>query len=644
MRSGKSFFNKTLFRSNIQRFWPLWLGYFVIWLLVLPLNLFPLGVAVQDVRYAGDVSLIFRKTRDLFAAAGYGGLTMGAIFGIFFAMALFSHLTNARATTGIHALPLRRENLFITQYVSGFIFQVSAIVLAVLLTYLAALPYFAFDLSVIVKALLMPVFGVLLFYSLGALCMIVTGQILAAPVFYGVLNFVTVVLEILVRSFAGQFLYGYYEYGDMVSPLTRTLSPVVELATRLDVTYQFGEVDPVTNITPVLGVELEGFGCFAIYAAVGVAIAALALLLYRGRHSEQTGNTVVFPWARGVFKYGLALGSALSLGQMMYYVIFAGGTTVYANGYSEGSLIGVLLSLVLMGLVGYYAAEMLLKKSFRVFKSGKLGAVIVSAVLIVFGIGVFTDVLGYETYVPDASEVVCAEAETWYGAPYYGASVLYEEESIAQMQELHRAYIGTGRELSRERRDIWETQGIIVCDGELRVTYRLKDGRTVSRRYSVPLLQEDLNEPDSIASKMTTLINSPEVRFCRMTGGVRTEERRILGAYCYGSVFANGEYDHSVDFSLGGKEANRLYDALVLDYAEGNGGQESLFDTQFDESKQRVYNVDFETEWIVTPDSTLPLANHSRTVLVSEAFPRAFAVLQELEAVQEVGYSERGEK
>ena len=39
MQSATSFFNRALFRKNLQRFWPLWFGYTLLWLLILPLTL-----------------------------------------------------------------------------------------------------------------------------------------------------------------------------------------------------------------------------------------------------------------------------------------------------------------------------------------------------------------------------------------------------------------------------------------------------------------------------------------------------------------------------------------------------------------------------------------------------------------------------
>ena len=39
MRSGTSYFNPTLYRKTMLRFWPLWALYGLLWLFALPLNL-----------------------------------------------------------------------------------------------------------------------------------------------------------------------------------------------------------------------------------------------------------------------------------------------------------------------------------------------------------------------------------------------------------------------------------------------------------------------------------------------------------------------------------------------------------------------------------------------------------------------------
>ena len=51
----------------------------------------------------------------------------------FFAMLAFSHLTQSRATNGFHALPVRRETIFLTAYLTGLFCQLSTILVTFLL-------------------------------------------------------------------------------------------------------------------------------------------------------------------------------------------------------------------------------------------------------------------------------------------------------------------------------------------------------------------------------------------------------------------------------------------------------------------------------------------------------------------------------
>ena len=206
MQSATSFFNRALFRKNLQRFWPLWLGYVLIWLLLLPLPLLNELADYHGVPTVADASYY------LLQIGAYGGLVMGAVFGIFFAMAMFAYLTNPRATQGFHSMPVRRETLYATNYLTGLVCMVSALVLAFALAGITAACFGALDLTALGTALLAAVLSVLFFYSFGVFCMMFTGQILAAPVFYGTLNFLAVGMEYLVRTFAGNFLYGYSGY------------------------------------------------------------------------------------------------------------------------------------------------------------------------------------------------------------------------------------------------------------------------------------------------------------------------------------------------------------------------------------------------------------------------------------------------
>lgn len=114
MRSATSFFDKTLFRSQLKHTWPLWLGYTALWLFLVPVMLFSELSAYQLGYSAADASRLLLNT------GVRGGIFISFFFGLFFAMLSFSHLTQSRATNGFHALPVRRETIFLTAYLTPF--------------------------------------------------------------------------------------------------------------------------------------------------------------------------------------------------------------------------------------------------------------------------------------------------------------------------------------------------------------------------------------------------------------------------------------------------------------------------------------------------------------------------------------------
>ncbi len=97
-----------------------------------------------------------------------------------------------------------------------------------------------------------------------------------------------------------------------------------------------------------------------IYAAAGIVFAVLAYAAYRRRRSESAGDIVSVRWAKVLFRYGVALTAALTIGQGLYGLVFM-----------NSRLSGVpvrLVCMIVVGAVGFLVAQMLLQKSFRVVK------------------------------------------------------------------------------------------------------------------------------------------------------------------------------------------------------------------------------------------------------------------------------------
>lgn len=567
MRSATSFFDKTLFRSQLKHTWPLWLGYTALWLFLVPVALFSELSAYQGSYSAADASSL------LLNAGVRGGVFISFVFGLFFAMLSFSHLTQSRATNGFHALPMRRETIFLTAYLTGLFCQVSSILVTFLLGAAVSAPLHLSFWSVTAAAMGSAMLEAVFFYSFAVLCMMMTGQILAAPVFYFVGNILVPGMEYLLRNFAGNFLYGYSGHIDVTLDF---LSPPLYMYLRVDIASIETYKDDSYYVT-AYALEHRSFMILAAYALAGLVIALIALLLYRTRKSEMTGSTVAFPWATPIFKYGVAFCTAVALGQFLYYFLFG----QYRSSGSD-SLPGTILCMAAAGLVGYFVAEMLIKKSFRVFRAGAKGAAIVSLALVLLGVAMSFDLTGYEKRVPNESEIESA----FYTFSGMTNVTTDDADTIRRLTAAHRAIVKNRNEQARIA-DAWDADTLSRSDYDdiepfsLRLTYYLKDGSQLSRSYSLYLRRSELTVPSSATARVNALYMCRESVLCRVLGyGYGYEHLgdtpRFLDSYCY----YYDENSNTKDYALTAAQAGQVYAALMQDVQDSDNGGSDIFAVQ----------------------------------------------------------------
>ncbi|MBO4916036.1 MAG: hypothetical protein J5449_12635 [Oscillospiraceae bacterium] len=580
MPSRISYFNKTVFWSDQRRYWPLTAGYALFWVLLLPIS------RLSEL-HDRDLSAWNKQFETLNTAAN-AGYWAAFVFGILFAMAAFSYLTNPRATNGLHALPARRDTLYLTHCLAGLCAQLAALLLAVLLAAVALAVNGAFDARIVCLMLLSLALPTLFFYLFGVLCMVFTGQILAAPVFYGILNILVVGVELLLRDYAGSFLYGWS--GDATPALT-VLSPIVKLMQNgvqaaTDYRRQVTESGAIIMKAESGRIFLRGLDWLLIYAAVGIVFAVLGLLVYRRRSSEETGSTVAVGWARPIFKYGVAFCAALALGRLFYFIIFSNFASTGANYALPGSL----LCMAAAGLIGYFLSEMLLKKSFRVWRSGWKGAAVFIGILLLLGVGMSFDLTGFESYVPTIDRIGSANV-SWYGGNGSGFSAASSDvETLRLVTDLHQAAVGDKARQVSARSGVSDEPG--SSSGYLTIHYILKDGRFISRSYSnFTLYANELGDNRSPAATMTALYNAPSVALRRTLdgygsygdaydAGAASQDLRFTGGYCSRSIWSeDGKYLGEDSRELTAAEVKTVYEAILRDVAAGRVN-DSLFDYQ----------------------------------------------------------------
>lgn len=571
MRSATSYFNRELFRGTLQRTWPLWAAYTLAGLLLGPVVLFTRLYQPHIVYSKLSISY------DILSMSTHAGIAAAAFSGIFFAMAMFSYLSNTRATYGLHAMPIRREGLFFTHYLAGLFPQAVSLVLVYLLAALVAGSRGVFNFYVIGTGLVIDLLLVVFFYSFGVLCMVCAGQVLAGAAFYGIFNVLFIAMEALIQTLSGNFLYGYT--GTYSNFAAKPLTPVFQLYTSLrarEVWPETANGDILWDAEPI-GVEVVGMKYAVIYTLVGLVLAALALLLYRSRKSEATGSTVAITWLRPVFKYGVALCTAFSLGQLLSYFVFE----LTESPYEIGALVGTVACMIFAGLLGYFAAEMLLKKSFRVFKVSWKGALATTVVLLLIGISFPLDLTGYQTYVPAQEEIAEARISIYSDGNINDYFELDEPESLALLRDAHYACIlDKPRQTSVNRQEPQEH----YCDFNL--TYTLTDGTEVSRFYNLALTPEMLSDPSSPEAAVTALADCAEITQQRILGKKLPEDMetiRITGGELRCERYQDGSYIDSYEAELDAIAANNVFIALMQDCTEVNVATADLFSGRFED-------------------------------------------------------------
>ena len=462
MRSGTSFFNWTVFKKTVFRFWPLWAVYLVGWLFALPLN--GLTMLRLDANPYGGGYLENFARYTVPQSVERDVMIVFVIFGALAAMAVFSHLYSARSANLFGSLPIRREGLFLTHYLAGLSFLIVPNVVIFLLTLAVEAAGGAVSWTELLFWLAVACGEGFFFYTLAVFCAMFTGHILALPAFYAIVNGFVMGITGLVYIVLESFYYGFAGFPDSVYQAMLWFTPVGKLYQAVD----YGRYALEDTFSSAIQWErrLEGLDTVGIYVIVALILAVCAFLLYRARRLESAGDVVAVSWMKPVFKYGVALcaGLALGLGTM---VILYGGE------------IGLMIAIVVWGVVGYFAAEMLLQKSFKVFGKWK-GAVAVTAVFIALFLVVGLDLTGYEKRVPNPAgveSVTVSGLDVMYlgddGDRWYNLEVT-DPEQIRLVTLVHKA--------ATEQGDADRLDGPGTSTS-LYVTYHLKNGGTLSRQY-----------------------------------------------------------------------------------------------------------------------------------------------------------------
>ena len=571
MQSKTSFFNRTLFRKNLSRYWPLW-GFASFVGFLAP------AAALVRLAQSGSMSVEPLVVREgYYYLLGNAVPIVSLVYAILCAMAVWSYLYNPRSVGMMHSLPIRRQGLFLANLLSGLAMMAIPYLVAGGLGTLLFACCGGFDAWGTLATVLAVIAQSVTFFGLATFCAFLTGNIFALPVLYFLLNFLAPLGDWLCNLFARGFLFGFTaDYSGTVD----FLCPVVYLTQRLYVNSEYETVrdSALEYQNRLTSVTLENAWLIAAYAAAGLVFLALAYLLYRRRESERAGDVVAVRVFRPVFRFGVAALSALLGGRLLYALLwesFQAGDTF--------TPVPLAICLMVAGLIGYYAASMLLAKSLRVFRGSAVGALCLVAACAAFCAGMRFDLFGIERRIPDQNEI--AQLEIYLARNTYYLTPEEQPELLSGAQDLQRTLIAQ-KDLIRSNYETYRhgsTSSDPDASTNIRYVYTLKNGATVERFYTVSFARSDLQTSGSYANVMDSFVNSPALRQARLRWS--DPEFHVEG----GSFDSQSTGDY---FALGTQECERLLAAIAQDAENGNWGRYDWF-----EDDQAAYAMDLSFDF-----------------------------------------------
>ena len=536
-----------LLRKNLTRFAPLWALYSLFLMLCIAICASYDGLNYWFV--SGFKGMM--NTMPIFSC-GYAFLTANLLFG---------DLYTPRMCYSLHAFPVKRETVFGANVAAGILAAVVpngifAVICAPLLAQAsvpgaAALAWWFFLASTL---------GYLFFFGTAVLCAMLAGNRLGHAALYGVVSLGGGLAYFLVDTVFTPMLYGVLTPG---RPF-RLLSPVVYMVDRLPLIELTCESKRVGNTVEYWGTYTlaSGWGYMAGMAALGLVLLGAALWLYRRRALEKAGDFLAVDHLDSVVLVALSLCAGT--------VFTTVGSTI------EHKL--ALLFLAVGVVVGWFAGEMLLKRTTRVFRGRTflgLGALVL---VLAVSLGLTKlDVLGIEDRIPDVgkAERILLDGSIQLNPEDYELVRTFHSQALADR-------VSDTDRMAYAREDSPRIYSYTIL-------YELGGGNDMRRSYSVKEGTPAWESARKLASSVPAVM--------MYSGGYRRDETLNDEAF----LNQTGQPLHITVINrqlppelVNQQTVDKLLNAMLQDIHEGSFAQEDAFHPVIDlpEVEGRIYSYD----------------------------------------------------
>lgn len=546
---SKSSFWGSLKENSKRRLW-VWVLALLAFMLVLPLVLaMQLSTVHQQFRWLSEsygataANEIIHKNilETVEGILGASGILMAftAVFSVVNGIQGFSWLYSRKKIDFYMGMPVKRSKRFLVIWLNGILMYLIPYVLGLVVSMLIAAGNRGLDagvVKVILEAMFVHLLLYLCVYHMAVLAVMLTGNI----VITGMGFLVFCLYEWMIRRVDYVYKSRFFRYFSTSSyDASPELSP-------------FSMYAKIVEGDTAMAGQVKMMVMMLAFAAV---LGGISYVCYKKRPAESAGWAMVFPVTRPVIKVLLVVPMALLMGDMI------SNEVGYRPMEGTSGIWYVILALFLVVILGCAAIQVIYEFDIKGALHKKRHIVISGILAALFFMVYRYDLLGYDSFVPDPEKVesVAFLPDQYEQVDYMGSWIGIENGRIVDRgysdRDMYLSDVDNVCGLvqySMEQYDGLFPKGEEVgytkdMDGDgywssVKVIYRMKNGREVTRRFWV-----DVDDEQS-GAYLDRIIGSPEFKEGYLIGASDRLSQAISGngKYQINAYYGNLVYEQKM--------------------------------------------------------------------------------------------------
>jgi len=464
MTSKNSYFDRALILDRIRKNPWIVALYSVVLFFAMPVFL---AIQMQNI---GD--RIFENKEQYIAQVVSGFFGMDFKFGTFLAIpaaiiaaaTVFFYLNSRKQIDFYHSLPIKREKLFVTNYLAGLKFYIIPYTVNLILSIivLAGMGYISYlSIASAVTGYLFNILLYLVVYSITVFAMVLCGNLVVSLLGTAVFLFYGPLFCVSYTESMRFFYKNFYQLFRLES-LMRNTSPVFDFMMSGSRMYTFSAARAI------------------VYIILVALLIGISMYLYRKRPSEAAGRAMAFKISRPLIKYPIVFLCTILFG---LFFMSAGNR----------SMAWMIFGFICGGTISHFIIEIIYHFDFKaIFKNIKGLGIFAVLFAIFISVPAF-DLTGYDKRLPEPGtiksvklNIIHFNQSSFFANMEDRWEIDYTNYERAQLDKITLSEQGNiGAVLEMAKQGVANTgKAGNDYDASIGVEFELQNGTKIARRYN----------------------------------------------------------------------------------------------------------------------------------------------------------------